>query len=197
MDKSGWRRLIYAFLTLWVGFVLYTLFRNPAPALSMAVRATALFGYTAVFLTILSTEYPREMRKLFGKPFLTVHHILAVTGLILMILHAVLFALLTQDVRVFLPRFDSLRLFLALGGRPALYLFALAALAAVVRGRIRNVWRVIHWLNYLAFALAFVHSWLIGTDVSNPLLRSVWVVLTGIVLLVFIWKRLLRRRARR
>ncbi len=194
MRKMTWPRLIYIVLTLWTGFLFYVLFRNPAPALSMAVRATALFSYTAVFLAILSTEYLREMRKLFGKSFLTVHHILAVAGLILMSLHAVLFALLAQDVRVFLPRFDSLRVFLALGGRPSLYLFVLATLAAVVRGRIRNIWRVIHWLNYLAFALAFAHSWLLGTDVSNPLLRPVWAVLSGIILAVFIRKRVLRSR---
>lgn len=194
MDRGGWRRLIYVLLTVWVGFVFYTLFRSPAPPLSMVVRATALFGYTAVFLTILSTEYLREMRKLFGKPFLIVHHVLAVAGLILMSLHAVLFALLMQDIRVFLPRFDSLRVFLALGGRPSLYLFLLATLAAVVRGRIRNIWRVIHWLNYLAFALAFAHSWLLGTDVSHPLLRPMWAVLAGIILVVFIRKRVLRSR---
>lgn len=194
MDRIAWRRLIYAILTLWVGFVLYMLFRSPVPPLPIAVRATALFSYTAVFLAILSTEYLREMRKLFGKPFLTVHHILAVAGLILMGLHAVLFALLTQDVRVFLPRFDSLRVFLALGGRPSLYLFVVATLAAVVRGRIRNIWRIIHWLNYLAFALAFAHSWLLGTDVSNPLLRPIWAVLAGIILAVFIRKRLLQSK---
>lgn len=194
MSKNSWRRLIYVVLTLWVGFVLYTLFRSPAPTLPMAVRATALFSYTAVFLAILSTEYLREMRKLFGKPFITVHHILAVTGLILMVLHAVLFALLRQDLRVFLPRFDSLRTFLALGGRPALYFFIIATLAAVVRGRMRSIWKVIHWLNYLAFALAFVHSWLLGTDVSNPLLRPMWAVLAGVILVVFVRKRLLQSK---
>lgn len=193
MDRIGWRRLIYTVLAVWVGFVLYTLFRRPAPLLPMAVRATALFGYTAVFLAIVSTEYLREMRKLFGTTFLTVHHTLAVAGLALMSLHAVLFALLTQDVRVFLPRVDSWRVFLALGGRPALYLFIIATLAAVARGRIRNIWRMIHWLNYLAFVLAFAHSWLIGTDVSNPLLRLVWVVLAGIILVVFIRKRVLQQ----
>jgi hypothetical protein len=196
MDSISWRRLIYLVLILWIGLLLYSLFRIPAPALYLAVRATALFSYTAVFLAILSTEYLREMRRLFGEPFLTVHHILAVAGLLLMSLHAVLFALLMRDIMVFLPRFDSLRVFLSLGGRPALYLFAIAALAAVIRGRIRHIWRVIHWLNYLAFALAFVHSWLIGTDVSNPLLRPIWVVLAGIVLWVFIRKRLLQGRIR-
>nr|MBC7244491.1 ferric reductase-like transmembrane domain-containing protein [Chloroflexota bacterium] len=194
MKKTVWRRLIYIGLALWTGLMLYTLYSIPAPALAMIVRATALFAYTAVFLAIISSEYMREMRDLFGRPFLVVHHILAVAGLVLMGLHAVLYALLTRRLAVFLPRFDSLRLFLSLGGRPALYLFIIATLAAVWRRNIKNTWKLLHWLNYLAFALAFTHSWLIGTDVSTPLLRFVWAVLSGIVLVVFIRKRLLYRK---
>jgi len=187
------RLFIYLCVALLALIIIYTLLGTRSPLAWNLARAAALFAYSAMFLAILSHEYMREMRKLFGKPFLTVHHVLAVTGLVLVVTHPTLVAVLTRDPGAFVPRFDSLRTFLLLGGRPALYLFLIGALAAVVRGRIKNVWKVIHWLNYLAFGLVFVHSWLLGTNVSKGLLKFVWPLMAVIVLAVFVRKRLLKR----
>jgi len=184
------RTFIYITLFLWVLIMLYVLFQTPAPALGMLRRATALFGYSSLFLSIISSEYMREMRKLFGKPFLTVHHILAVVGLMLTAIHPLTFALENKDLSVFVPVFSPVSSFLAWAGRPALYLIFLAALAAMARGHMKSIWRSIHWLNYLAFILAFVHAWHIGTDVATGLLRLAWAVMAVLVLVVFAQKRL-------
>jgi DMSO/TMAO reductase YedYZ heme-binding membrane subunit len=126
-----------------------------------------------------------------------VHHMLAVAGLILIVVHPIAVALVTKDISAFVPRFDSFGLFLTLGGRLALYVFLAAALAAVLRRRIKNVWRPIHWLNYMAFALAFVHSWRLGTNVSHGLLEFFWPAMFAIALVVFVHKRLPQRQIRK
>lgn len=197
MSANSARRLRIAMVTaiiLMTCLILYTLYRTPAPWGWHVARAAALFGYSAVFLTILSNEYMREMKKLFGQPFLRVHHILAVVGLALIVVHPIAVAVVTKDLGAFIPRFDSPDVFLILGGRPALYLFLTAALAAVLRRRAQNVWRFVHWLNYVAFGLAFVHSWLLGANASHGLLAFIWPIMFVIVLLVFVHKRLQQKR---
>jgi DMSO/TMAO reductase YedYZ heme-binding membrane subunit len=158
------------------------------------VRATALFGFSCIFLTILSTEYMRYLLKLFGKPFLMVHHMLAVTGLVLIAMHPLALALLAHDPRAYTLHISSLRAFLVWGGQPALLLFGVAVLAAVLRKRIKSVWRLMHWLNYLAFILAFVHSWLLGSNVTTSALRYIWQAMTAIVVAVFLYKRFAHRQ---
>lgn len=195
MDEHRARRirsLFYLAVALYTAIVVFTLSRTPAPLAYNIARAAGLFGYGTLFVTILSHEYMREMRKLFGKPFVTVHHILAVTGLVLVTLHPALMAILMRDPRQFVPRFDSLRTFLLLGGRPALYLILIAVLAAIVRRRLKDTWKVIHWLSYVAFVLVFAHSWLLGGNVSTSILKFVSPLMLLTVVVVFLRKRLVR-----
>jgi sulfoxide reductase heme-binding subunit YedZ len=195
MDTLRARRIrlvFYVAVALYSVIVVYLLSGSPAPLAYDLARAAGLFGYGTLFVTILSHEYLREMRKLFGRPFVTVHHILAVTGLVLVILHPMLMAIIMRDPRQFLPRFDSLRTLLLLGGRPALYLTIIAAVAAVLRRRLKDTWKFIHWLNYVAFVLVFAHSWLLGGNVSTTILRFVWPLMLGVVVGVFLRKRLVR-----
>jgi DMSO/TMAO reductase YedYZ heme-binding membrane subunit len=199
MDAQRARRvrlLFYVAVALYALIVVYVLSRSAAPlalAYSLA-RAAALFGYGTLFVTILSHEYLREMRKLFGKPFMTVHHILAVTGLVLVTLHPVLMTILMPDhLAEFVPRFDSLRTFLTFGGRAGLYLILIAALAAVMRRRLKDTWKVIHWLNYVAFVLVFAHSWLLGGNVSTSVLKFISPLMLLTVVAVFLRKRLARK----
>jgi sulfoxide reductase heme-binding subunit YedZ len=186
------RLLFYVAVALYALTVLYLLARASAPLPYNLARAAALFAYGTLFVAILSHEYMREMRKLFGKSFLNVHHILAVTGLVLVVMHPVLMAISLRDPTQFVPRFDSLRTFLTLGGRPALYLILIATLAAVARRRLKDTWKVIHWLTYLAFVLVFAHSWLLGGNVSTSILRFVWPLMLVTVVVVFLRKRLVR-----
>ena len=187
---SRLRLLVYLAVALYAILVIYLLSGSAAPLVYNLARAAGLLGYGALFLAILSHEYLREMRKLFGRPFMTVHHVLAVTGLVLITLHPVLIATLLRDPTQFVPRFDSLRTFLLLGGRPALYLILIAVLAAVMRRHLKDMWKVIHWLNYVAFVLVFAHSWMLGGNVSSSVLRFVWPLMLGIVVGVFLRKRL-------
>ncbi len=193
MNDSTMRRLGVLIPTAMVALgliIVYTLYRTPGPLGWTLARAAALFGYGTIFWTILSSEYIAQMRKLFGRPYLRVHHLLARIGLVLIVIHPVTVAVLSRDPTAFVPQFSSLRTFLTLGGRPALYIFFGAALAAVAHKRIKHSWKVIHWLNYLAFTLAFIHSWLLGTNVATGLLKFIWPAMAAIVLLVLLHKRL-------
>ncbi len=165
--------------------------------LSWGIRATALLGYLAVFLTAVSSAYMRELFELLGCPFIRVHHILSVAGLVLITLHPLGVAMRSWDLRVFLPDFSSVSAFLKLGGRPAWYLIGIASLAALFRTMIRQRWRSLHLLNYVAFLLATAHAVMIGTDFVSAGMRVAAVALVVIMVGVLTRKRVLRRRASR
>lgn len=184
------RLVFYLVLLIQVVAILYTLLQRPEPGLGMVVRVAALSGYTALFWAILASEYMREMRTLFGQPFLNVHHSLVRIGWVLIVIHPVTVALWSNSFTVLVPIFTPFSEFLLWAGRPALYLFLIATVAGIVRRRIKDWWKQIHWLNYLAFSLVFIHSWLIGTDLGSGLLRVIWAAMAGIVLYVFVHKRL-------
>jgi DMSO/TMAO reductase YedYZ heme-binding membrane subunit len=165
--------------------------------LNWFVRGLALLGYMTVFLTIVSSAYMRQIYRILGRPFVKAHHILSVTGLILLTLHPIGVTIQNARLSVFLPRFNSLRAFLQWGGAPAWYLIGLAALAAVLRKPIGKGWRPIHILNYVAFALASVHAFLLGSELQWLGMRILLIVLVAIVIITFVQKRLQRRKRRK
>lgn len=195
--KRGLVYLIVAGGTSVFLVVLLIALRPVGTPLGWGIRAMALLGYWAVFLAAFSSAYMRELFQLFGRPFIRVHHILSVAGLILITLHPLGVALRSSSVRVFLPDFSSVYAFTSLGGRPAWYLFGLASLAAVLRSRIKQRWRLLHYLNYAAFLLATAHATMIGTDFRSPIMRVIAVAFAVVLAGVFVRKRVVRRRARR
>jgi sulfoxide reductase heme-binding subunit YedZ len=160
------------------------------------VRGAGMLGYVSIFLAILSSAYMRELYRLLGRPFLWGHHVLSVSGMVLIALHPTALAIETASAAVFVPRFDSWQIFWLLGGRPALYLIAIAALGALLRKIWRRNWRTIHMLNYVAFVLGTVHAVLIGTDFGQPFLRLLPITMAPVMVFVFIRKRLAQRRTK-
>jgi sulfoxide reductase heme-binding subunit YedZ len=169
------------------------------PFLYSLIRACGLLGYLAVFLSCLSSAFLRQMTRAFGRPFVQVHHVFAVSGLVLLIPHALGVAWNEGSIAVFAPRFDSLRIFLALGGRPALWLLALGSLAALLRSSLRGSWRLIHRLNYVAFLLATAHGLLLGSDLGHGIARVVVIAMAVGLTAAIGWKKALqaRQKARR
>lgn len=145
-------------------------------------------GYLFIFLASLSSEYIVRANKLLGAGFIKAHHSLARLGVLLIIIHPLAFAVEEQSILVFLPVFYPLSDFLELAGRPAFYLFLLAAGVAVYRKKYRN-WRKVHYLNYLAFLLVSVHAVMIGTDFESNLSRILALTMTVIVMGIFVHKR--------
>jgi sulfoxide reductase heme-binding subunit YedZ len=171
--------------------------RQPKDApIYWVIRTAALLGYACVFGAILSSAYMRQMVRWFGRPFVKVHHMLSITGLVLILIHPLAVAWNALDLAVFVPSTSSWFSFFALGGRPAWYLIGIASLVAAFRKRVGRNWKLFHYLNYLAFWLATVHGILIGTNVQGVAMRALFILLAVVVLGVLVQKRtgLLKRK---
>jgi methionine sulfoxide reductase heme-binding subunit len=67
----------------------------------------------------------------------------------------------------------------------SLYLLVVVQGSSLIRGRLRAAWwRGLHLLSAPLLVLAGVHGWLIGTDIGNPLVATVAIVLGAEILLV-------------
>ncbi len=181
---------------LWLGLVVvvaigaFVVSRSPfMRPVDWAVRLPALVGYLAVFAAAVTSAYLRQMVRWFGRPFLTVHHYLAIAGLVLLTLHPLAAALRAQSASLFVPDLSSALEFVRWGGRPAWYLLLAAAVAAVYRSRLGRRWRWLHGLTYVAFWLGTAHAIMLGADVQAPVPRVLAVLLVLIMLVVLVMKR--------
>ena len=168
----------------------------PGTARYGVIRGAALLGYVAVFLVIVSSAYMRQMKNIFGRPFLKVHHTLSVAGLILITLHPLVVAWDYATASILLPQFDSAELFFQYGGAVVWPLIVIAALAALWRRRIGENWRLIHALNFLAFWLATAHAILIGTDLDSTIVKAIAVGMSLAVAAIFVQQARRERRRR-
>ena len=169
---------------------------RPAP-IYWLIRGAALLGYLTIFLSILSAAYLVPLVRFFGRPFIKVHHVASITGLVAMLVHPIAIAVNAGSLSVFVPQFGSLRIFLTLAGRVVWPLVAIAALAAWLRKPIGKNWRLIHFLNYVAFWLVTAHAILIGTNFQSWVMRGLATVLALITVAVLAVKRLPKRKKAR
>ncbi|MBN2488853.1 MAG: ferric reductase-like transmembrane domain-containing protein [Methanosarcinaceae archaeon] len=154
----------------------------------MIDRVAGLFAYYFIFLAILSYEYMAQMKEVFGKSFIKVHHILARAGVLLMLIHPIAFAIEINDPYVFVPVFFPLDQFLIFAGRPAIFLFLIAVSTSTIRKRIPRYWKKVHYLNYVAFLLVFIHAWYIGTDIQSGIMQTTWFLMALVVTGIFVHK---------
>jgi hypothetical protein len=80
----------------------------------LLVRLFALYGYMALAMTTAMTPFLVGITQAFGKPFLRVHHIFSIFGIVFTTLHPITLATRTLDITVFLPSFDSWEIFWSL-----------------------------------------------------------------------------------
>jgi DMSO/TMAO reductase YedYZ heme-binding membrane subunit len=167
--------------------------------LNWLTRGAALLGYLAIFLGIISSAYVRWLVTVFGRPFVHVHHMPSIAGLILLTLHPLGAVLDWGSASVLLPNFESLSTFLRWGGPPALYLIAIASLAAALRKLVDKQWRTVHTLSYIAFLLGTFHATMLGTDFAGAEAQSIIAKIVAILMAIavaatFAQKRLPRRK---
>lgn len=179
-------------LLLTIGIVALDSLSTP---LDGVIRAGALMGYMGVFLAALSSNYMRDLTRFFGRSFIKVHHIVSVTALVALTVHAISIAWRAGTVATFLPSFASWQLFFSLGGRPAFWILAVTSLTALFRTAIGKNWKVIHWLNYLVFILGTIHAQMIGPNFQHLGVRIVSWIMLAVLISVFVWKRTRKRRA--
>lgn len=162
---------------------------SPSPVTS-GIRLAGLGGLALLAAGMIMSTWSREIYRSFGASFLRIHHLFALSGLILITLHPVLLAIRLMNISVFLPRFGSIQAAMNNAGRPALILLYIALAAVLFRRYTPTYWRVFHGLAWFALILGLVHGILIGTDTDNPLVLAVFVVLGAVAVGSFILKRM-------
>ncbi|MFX1508043.1 MAG: ferric reductase [Promethearchaeota archaeon] len=162
----------------------------------LILRFCAIVGIICLFMASLMTPFQRELRKIFGRSFIQIHHAYTITGLILVTLHPLLFALdlslINQRLEflVFFPDFGVR--FWELAGRPALILFYITFFTALYRNVsiLPKYWKYIHYINYLGLTFGVIHANLIGTNVKASL--PLFLLINGLLIIsygVLIYKR--------
>ena len=166
-------------------------------AINIFIRLAALFGAVFILAAALSSAFSLRITRRLKKPFTKVHHPLAITGAGLIVMHPIFVAWNLKSARILIPNFNSWRSFWTMAGCPALILFALGIIAALLIRKIPGYWRWGHWLIYLAIMMAGIHGLRMGQELHNPLLAAFLGVLIMFVLSVFFYKRLNKPAAAR
>jgi hypothetical protein len=164
------KEAIYIILPTLGLYILIIILFLSTPYSSVAdffIRFGAIFGFTSMFVATMMTPFVVELYKIFGKPFVKIHHVYSIMGLLLVTLHPLIYAVYVDSIAVFVPDFTSWVGFWSLGGRLALILIYIAIFGALLRKKLMKGWRIIHALNYAALFLAYIHGVLIGTDFQN------------------------------
>ena len=187
----GWT----AFGILLVVTALVTL-RTQGTLLRWVIRELALLGYVSIFLAIVSSYYKRQVMRILGRSFIDAHHLLSLTGMILLTLHPLGVVWDTMELTVLIPVFSPLYDMLKYGGRIAWYIFALGALTAVWRKRVGKRWRTIHEFNYLAFVFGTVHANLLGDNFQDLPVRIFSIAMLAVVSILFVRQRIDARQKR-
>ncbi|MDH7594159.1 MAG: hypothetical protein QHG99_07405 [Methanomicrobiales archaeon] len=185
--------ILIAFIFFVIGALTIASRFEDGDILGFFVRISALYGFLMMAMAVIMTPFLAEIKKVFGKPFLTVHHIFAGAGTLLATLHPVAFAIQVMDATVFLPSFRSWIEFWALAGRPALLLLYIALCAALLRKRWRQ-WRYAHVLMYVVLLFVIVHANLIGSDFSSFWIRLIYNLAFMAVLITFMYSVLKKVR---
>jgi predicted ferric reductase len=196
IKRNGWL-FILVVLLLYILITVLALFTAYTDPLSFAVRLCALYGFTALALATIMTPFLKEITQAFGRPFIRIHHLFSIFGLIFATLHPVFFAIQQMDLAVFIPRFDSWIIFWELAGRPALYILYIATAAALLRLMIPKYWRYFHVLMYIVLIFVIVHGNLIGTDFQNLGILIIMNILFILAIGAFFLKRYQRYKRKK
>ena len=173
--------------------VIVTDLPNSTPV-TIGIRLAALWGLLAMGIAALMTPFLAEVRRIFGSPFLRVHHVFAAFGLAAITLHPVLVAVRSSSLLVFLPVTPLLEGYVPNAGRFALPLIYIAVVGALIRNRLAE-WRYFHLVIYIALLLGLLHGalfsrYFFGNLFLNALFFGLGVATVG----AFIAKRWQRRR---
>ncbi|TFG20236.1 MAG: hypothetical protein EU530_03945 [Promethearchaeota archaeon] len=176
--KTQWRTLLAVILgtllAIPIGALIYI---APSNFLDATIRLTALWGFIGLALSAIMNLNKKVLYQKFGLKFMQFHHFMAIFSLITATGHPIAFAIQRMSLLVFIPDFSSWYNFWLLGGRPALFLIYIALIAALLRKKSKNAWKYIHWFNYLALIMVFVHALLIGTDFQMILIIIAYSIL--------------------
>ncbi len=196
MSRSGYF-LLLAIISVAVAVSLLSFFIAYEHAFELSVRLLALNGFLLLSTAAIMTPFLKEIRDIFNRSFLQVHHSFAAVGLVLITLHPIILSIQTLNPLVFIPNLSSVYAFLSGGGRQALIIIYIAVASIIMRRHIPKHWRLMHALIYIALLFGIVHANLLGSDFQNFLVSVVFNSLFGAVLVAFAIKRVQLYRLKR
>lgn len=154
-------------------------------------RVLALFGFVLVCFQYIWTSKIKWIEKGVGRAnLIKTHRKLGIAGLICIIIHPVLLVLSERLMGYSTP----MSLFKSIGIIALLIMLA-ASGAALFNNKFHlkyKTWKNIHRANYAILPLGFIHSFFIGSDLLNPVLKVLWLILAVIYLFIAIYKFLNR-----
>jgi predicted ferric reductase len=166
---------------------------NPT-TVTLGIRLAALWGLLAMGIAALMTPFLAEVRRVFGSPFLRVHHVFAAFGLAAITLHPVLVAVRSSSLLVFVPTLPFLDRYAINAGRVALPLIYVAVIGALVRARFAE-WRYFHLVIYLGYLLGLLHGTLMSQFFFGSLFLTALFLGLGVAIVgAFVAKRWQRRK---
>jgi len=148
-------------------------------ALNRGGRFLALTGFVFILAQfVLSSKIKWIERDIGLDKLIVVHRTCGVAGLSLILVHPVPLFLADLVHGLFPPVLSQPKLV----GATALTLFCVGVGAAILYRRLKlryEMWKAIHWVNYVALPLGFLHSLTLGSDLLGPL-RIFWFVLAAV-----------------
>jgi hypothetical protein len=161
--------------------------------LVLGIRLAALWGTLAMGIASLMSPFLAGIRRVFGAPFLKIHHVFAAFGLAAITLHPMLVAVRASSLIVFLPSFPLLERYAINAGRISLPLLYVAVVGALIRTRFAE-WRYFHLVIYLALLLGLLHGTLFSRYYfGNLFLNALFLGLGVAIIGAFVTKRWQRR----
>lgn len=179
------RILIYLFcLAIYLCTALIVINADTGGELVYSILQIAgLWGFISLSGAVIMNLFKSNLKRILGRPFLPIHHFFALSGLMLVTLHPVLFIILSGDPTAIFPDLSSPYLFFMNGGRVAIMLVYIAFFAGLFRLKIGTRWKIIHRLVYPALLLAIIHANLIGSTFQDPIIR---VICNGLAVAIII-----------
>ncbi len=170
-------------------------YRTPAPdTITAGIRIAGLWALFSLGLAALTTLFAGKSIRLFGRPFLSVHHALGAQGIAAIAFHALLVGVRASTPSVSPGGALAGPWFAPAAGLVALLLVAIAVAAALLRSGFA-AWRHVHLAIYAALLLGFVHAALLsGFFCGDPFLALLFLLLGIAIAVAFVAGR--RRRER-
>ncbi len=193
LKRTGFLTLL-AVVLLAIGIAILFLPNALASASSrgievVVIRFLGLYGFLFLSIAALTTPFLVEITRAFGRPFIKVHHAFAAIGIVLVTLHPIFNALQTLTLEVFVPIFSSWTSFWIYAGRPALYLFYIGIVAALLRIKHPRYWRIFHALVYVVLFFGIIHANLLGGDFTNIGIQIIYDALFSASIVGLVYKR--------
>jgi sulfoxide reductase heme-binding subunit YedZ len=184
--KNTWVIILGGLVLIFLVVGTVSLDQTPVPVYSL-IRAAALTGYLCIFLAVISSNYMRELTQYFGRPFVSVHHIVSLTAPAALVIHPVTVVWTLKRPTLFIPSAAAPQAF-------AFWLLVVAVSAAIFRKTIGKRWKYVHWVNYLVFILGTIHAQTLGANFQHLGIRIISAVMALVVVFLFVWKRTAQRR---